>query len=77
VWQALSRPSHPRYSMVWIYCALFCLYWAASCYWFFITVKDAAEMHSVYRDRLGITTRELVGTPHSSPFMHASPFTHM
>lgn len=59
-WQALHRPFSMRYGPVWLYCVLFCLYWCASCYWFVILLKDAHEMHEVYRDRLGISTRELV-----------------
>jgi hypothetical protein len=53
--QAMSR-----YGLVWVYCLLFALYWAASCYWALITLKDAAEMRAVYNDRLGISEEELV-----------------
>ncbi len=49
-----------RYGLVWMYCLLFLLYWAASCYWALITLKDAAEMRAVYNDRLGISEEELV-----------------
>jgi len=42
------------------------MYWSASAYWFSILVKDAHDMHLVYRDRLGISTRDLVSSSSSS-----------
>ncbi len=48
-----------RYGLVWMYCCLFVLYWLVSCYWFALTLKDAAEMRDVYTDRLGISHEEL------------------